>query len=107
MSNAVVRRLRSSREIVRWTDIVAAATRVTRGWLGLVFRDLLVVIEHARHALGVVREIARQRIERGGELDPFLCREVVRRNAGAFQDGDVGNLAVAMDGEADRDDAFE
>src|SRR5437763_7288440 len=68
---------------------------------------LLVVEEPERHALGVVQEVLRQRVERAGKLDGLLRREVVRRNAGAAEDRHVADPSVAMDGDADEHHASQ
>src|SRR6266516_7759172 len=69
------------------------------GTYTLSVRRLLVIEEPRRHVLGIVREILRQRVERAGELDRFLRREVVRRHVGADQDRHVADVAVAVDSE--------
>src|SRR5712691_10348805 len=95
MRSAVVSRLRSRRERVRSTDIAAGSRQL------LSRRRLLVIEKHARHPLRWIRKVLGQRIERRRQLDRLLRREVVRWYARTVENGQIGDAAVTLNGEAD------
>src|SRR5688500_8318637 len=78
-------------------------TRGTRGTHST--RNRSVVVKHRRHALVRIGEVGGERVQRRGELDRLSGGEVVGRVAGALQDDDLGDPAVALDREADGDHA--
>src|SRR5205814_1662619 len=67
----------------------------------------LVVEKPGRDSFRAVREILRQRVERRGELQRFLRREVIWRDRRAFEDLDVREVSVAVNGEAHHEMALQ